>query len=108
MRRIKSVETKEHLEFSDFEGLLNEMFVLSIDGVEQTLEAELISAEKLKSNRVDGAIREPFRMQFKLPPGSNVGQALFQCEHAAIGKALMFLIPVGEDKEGWYMDANFN
>jgi hypothetical protein len=102
------VETKEHLEFSDFEGLLNDTFVLSIDGVEQTLEAELISAEKVKASGMEGAKREPFRIQFKLPPASNIGQCTMRVENPVFGAAEMFLVPVFEDDAGWYMDATFN
>ena len=102
-------DTKEQLQLSDFDGLVNETFVFSLAGVEEKVEGVLIKAEPLKAGSPPSAKRDPFVLDFKFPPNANIGQCMFQVETAK-GAPLppMFLVPRGNDEDGWYMDATFN
>lgn len=102
------LQTKKHLELADFEGLVNQTFVFSLEGVEQKVEGVLIKAEPIKSGINPEAEREPFVLEFRFPAGANIGQCLFQVETAKGERLpLMFLVPRGSDEDGWYMDATF-
>ena len=103
------LESKKHLELADFDGLVNETFVFSLEGVEQKVEGVLIKAEPMKSGTAPGVAREPFSLEFKFPPGADIGQCLLQAKTAK-GEAFppMFLVPRGADEVGWYMEAIFN
>ena len=92
------VEVKEHLELSDFEGLLNEKFVFGIEGVEQTVEGELVKARPIKSDKAPGFERDPFGLQFRFPPDANIGQCTFLTEHEKIGRIAIFLVPIDNDE----------
>ena len=99
------IEVK-HLERTDFDGLLNETFTFSVDGVKETVAGELIAVTRITSDTVND--REPFRLEFKMAPDANVGQALFKIEHRSMDPFQIFIVPVKGDAEGWYMDAIFN
>ena len=104
---VPSLAEKEHLELSDFEHLVNEKFVISLEGVEQSIEAELIQAKYVKGDtNID---RKPFCLDFKLPAGSQIAQHTYQIYNETIGAALtLFLVPYMKDDDGWYMTAQFN
>ncbi len=102
-------DTKDLLQLSDFECLLNERFVFSLEGVEQKAVAELIKAELTHSHPHPGTARVPFILEFKFPAGTNIGQGLFQVETAdGVPFPPMFLVPRGSDEHGWHMDSTFN
>ena len=97
----------DYAKASDFEDLLNDVFVFSLDGVEEKLEGELISVKRITSDTGPDVQREPFRLRFKLPAGSNVGQCVFRTEHPAMDATQLLLVPAGQDESGWYMDSTF-
>jgi len=102
-------DAKAHLELSDFEDLVNETFVFSLEGVEQKAEGVLVKAGPIKSGAHPGAVREPFLLEFMFASGANIGQCLFEVETAKGDRfPPMFLVPRGNDENGWYMDATFN
>lgn len=99
----------EYFQLSDFEALVDEIFVFSMDGVDQKIEGVLIKAELIKSGSCPGSEREPFVLEFKFPAGVNLGQCTFQVETAKVDRLPpMFLVPRGTDEDGWYMIATFN
>ncbi len=97
------------LELSEFDGLLGETFVFSLEGVEEKALGVLIKAEHIQSGTHPGVDRKPFRLDFKFPAGANIGQCVFNAE-TANGQEFppIFLIPYKEDEDGWYMNAFFN
>ncbi len=102
-------DAQQILELSDFEGLLNETFVFSLEGVEHKAEGILVKAEPIQAGSFPGAERIPFMLEFKFPAETNLGQCTFQVETTK-GDRLppMFLVPRRQDAEGWYMDSTFN
>ena len=98
----------ELLHHSDFVDLVDQRFSLSVEGVEEPLEAELIEAVELTSDPAPEVARRPFTLQFKLPPGTNLAQGLVNLRHDRLADVPVFLVPIAADHDGWYMEACFN
>lgn len=98
----------ERLELGDFEHLLGESFVFSIEGVEQTASGELIQAKTINSD--SGSDRQPFCLDFKFPADANLGQSIYFAAHEQLPeKVPLFLVPyLNTEGEGWFMTAHFN
>lgn len=96
------------LQSSDFAAFIDETFGLVVEGVEAPLAAELIEATEMGSPSTPDAPRRPFALQFRLPPGTSLGQGLAQLRHQGFPELAVFLVPVGEDDRGYYMEACFN
>lgn len=96
------------LELSEFDAHVGEVFVFGIEGVAEKAEAILIKAVHNGSGKDPNIQREPFTLDFRFPPGANLGQGVFEVETAA-GKKFppIFLVPYAEDQDGWYMTSNF-
>ena len=98
---------KEYLELEDFEGSVGREFIISVDGVEETVIGELVGAKHITSDTL--IERKPFCIDFKFPAGANLGQSLYQVEGGALEAPIsIFLIPYRGDEDGWYMTAQFN
>ncbi len=97
------------LKLTDFEDLVGNTFVFSLEGVEQKLEGVLSRAKALAPNGFPDALRDPFRLEFRFAPDANLGQCVFQVESPS-GEALppMLLVPRAGGEDGWIMDADFN
>ena len=102
-------DMQESLKLSDFEDLVGESFIISMEGVEQTAKGVLIKAGPIDSETIPDAEREPFVLDFKFPPGSDFGQGLFQIARIG-GRSYppLFLVPRANDEDGWYMDSVIN
>lgn len=96
------------LQCSDFATHVDETFVLSVEGAERSLDAELIEATESASPPAPGTSRKPFSLQFKLPPGTGLGQGMMNLCHTKLPELSLFLVPIGADENGWYMEACFN
>jgi hypothetical protein len=76
--------------------------------LEDSLEGKLIEAKELNSQSAPDAVRKPFSLQFKLAPGLGLGQGPVLLRHEKLQEADAFLVPIGADEDGWYMEACFN
>ena len=96
------------LHHSDFVDLVDDRFALAVDGVEEALEAELIEVKELPANAAPELQRTPFVLQFRLPAGTSLAQGTFNLRHEKLDDLALFLVPIGADEKGWYMEACFN
>jgi len=97
------------LTLATFEPLLNQKFTLSVEGVDDSAEAELVEAKKTEIvGDPESVPREPFSLLFKLPPERTLGQYTYKVENPALGSVSLFLVPWKGDEEGWWMVATFN
>lgn len=55
-----------------------------------------------------GAIREPFALTFRGPPGLRLPQGIYRMRHAQLGEMEIFIVQVGSDAAGSYFEAIFN
>lgn len=96
-----------HLE--DFAPLVGEEFIFARGSGERQLRAELVVAESLGGApaALEGA-RAPFRLEFRFPPSSDIGQATFDLDHPSLGSVAVFLVPREDSTDGWMMDTIFN
>ncbi len=95
---------------SYFQPLIDETFHFWIENPEENVAGVLTDAKSLSSSRPAGAdLAEPFRLDFRFPPGFGERQNLFQLR-APDGRTLppMFLVARSADDNGWHMDATFN
>lgn len=96
------------LQHSDFEGLVNETFAVTVEGREEAIEAELIEAELLNSQTAPGVERKPFALQFRLPPEAGLDQGTFKLRHERLEEVALFLVPISADESGWFMESCIN
>ena len=91
---------------SHFAPLVGDRFKLDI-GAGKSLEAELVSATKLRT--VSGQKREPFSLLFRTPGNkAYLNQQMYRLEHPKLGVLDFFLVPVGLDSQGLQLEAVFN
>jgi hypothetical protein len=103
------IEEKKWVELSDFAGLTGEMFIFSIDGVDEHAEGELCEAKPIGSATAPGVEREPFSLEFKFRPGADLGQSVYQVRTKSGQKfPPLFLVPSASNEEGWYMHVTVN
>ncbi len=95
--------TLEQLQLATFEPLLNTEFqVADSDGNQVTM--KLVEATRGPEDpRLD-----QFSLVFKSPPGPVMPQGTYRFQHSGIGKADLFVVPIGQDEKGVYYQAVFN
>jgi hypothetical protein len=77
----------------------------------KTIEMELIEAAKLPVHPGRGgqaARREPFSLLFRGPKEFVLPQRIYPVEQETLGKAEIFLVPIGPDEIGQRYEAVFN
>jgi hypothetical protein len=70
----------------------------------ESVEVELTEVSELRERRGGKA----FSALFLVPAGYNVEQGLYQLEHEELGRADLFLVPVGLGQERLRLEAVFN
>jgi hypothetical protein len=55
-----------------------------------------------------GARREPFSIVFRGSPEDCLQQSTYQLEHEQMGTLDLFLVPIGQDEQGYCYEAVFN
>jgi len=96
------------LQHADFAPLVGEAFTIRSSVVEHPIEATLIDARESTARPAPDAVRSPFSIQFQLPNTVQLPQGTVHVEHPAISPSDLFLVPIGTDDDGWYMEACFN
>lgn len=51
---------------------------------------------------------EAFSLMFQGPSDLSLGQGIHKLKHSALGELEIFLVPVGQDKDGFQYEAVFN
>ena len=75
----------------------------------QVVSATLFEARELVDNRpASAAVRQPFSLLFRLPPGVRLPQRIYALEHDQLGRLDIFLVPVRQEAEGLVLEAIFN
>ena len=86
----------------DFEALVGDEFVLTIEAGELTL---TLSSVRRSGRGGDG--REPFAVLFNGPAEPVLAQATRRLAHPRLGELEIFLVPVGRDEAGCAYEAVF-
>ena len=88
---------------AQFSEYLNTTFWISL-GASNTLEVELVAVNELKQSATAkepaNAKRERFSLIFKGPKNTPLRQDTYTIKHHNLGTLLIFLVPMGNDKNG--------
>lgn len=87
-----------------FESLIGGVFTLETRPV---VELKLVEAVA-SGARLEGAVREPFRLEFAGPAGLRMPQRIYRMEHPATGAIELFLVQTGDGPEGSRIEAVFS
>lgn len=90
-----------------FQPLVRQNFTLAQDGLDETIEAELVEAKASPYEAAPNAIRVPFSILFRFDPIYAPQQCVCTGSHDAIDSMVLLLVPVEEDEKGYYMEAVF-
>lgn len=101
-------ETPKIYTLEDFKPLVGQNFTLAQDGLEETIEGELIEAEASPYPAHPGAARDPFALLFRLNPTYEPSQIICTISHDSIGSTDVLLVPMKSDEKGYYMEAIFS
>lgn len=97
-----STEVQRTVTREQFAEQLHTTFTLTAGDV--ALTAELVEySERPPTRRY-----EQFSLLFRVPRDAQVAQDTWEVEHDVLGCEPMFLVPVGRDGEGLYLEAVFN
>ena len=88
----------------DFEPLVGQNFTLAQEGLDETIEGELVEAKASPYEAAPKAIRDPFNILFRLDPQYAPHQCVCTISHDAIGSMTLLLVPVEADEKGYYME----
>jgi hypothetical protein len=108
----------DKLRGADFAPHLHETFRLSLGPWDQAhdpaahgppLAIELIDVTDLGAEAAaDPPGRRPFSLIFREPGGAHLPQRIYAIEHPALGRLMVFLVPIGPDQVGMRYQAIFN
>lgn len=96
------------IQASDFAELLNDSFDLSGAGINGKIQAKLIEVKELNLAPAPGTERKPFSLQFRLAPDQKLSQNTCDLTHPSLSLEMILLVPIGEDQDGWYLEACFS
>lgn len=94
-------------QLEDFVPHLEKEFILSQEGVDQTLSVTLIEAEALKHALPEG-MRQGFSLLFQLPPNLPLEQGIYTIANDDFGTCSLFLTSVQPNETGSLMESIFN
>jgi len=101
-------ETPKIYRLEDFTPLVGQNFTLSQEGIEETIEGELIEAEASPYPSHPDAARDPFSLLFRLDPIYETPQIACTISHDTLGSIPVLLVPVNSDDKGYYMETIFS
>jgi hypothetical protein len=99
--------TERGLVFEDFADKVDEVFVISQEGV-PAVPLTLKEAELLNPAFAPSGMRPPFVLTFFARDPRIFPQSLYRMEHQELGAVTIFLVPGGKDAEGVTYYATFN
>lgn len=94
----------EHLTSASFAAQLNTKFRIT-PGPGKLVELELVEVKD--SSDVEGQV-ERFSAFFRGPLESFLQQSTYEMAHEQLGDFALFIVPIRQDKEGFYYEAVFN
>ena len=100
----------ENLTHATFQPLVGQQFCIHISP-EQSVDVELLEARPFPAAPMrDGKsrTRDPFSLLFRGSKTVRLPQRIYGVEHAAFGRADIFLVPLGPDAAGERYEAVFN
>jgi hypothetical protein len=89
----------------DFSPLLHGLFRLTAGELSLDLELVEVNDSGRKSTTQE---RAPFSILFKGTREKLVPQQMYRVEHETLGAMDLFIVPVREDKDGYYYEAVFS
>lgn len=95
----------ELLTLEHFAGCLNEVFHVSFSDGE--IDFTLVEATPLAMT-MPGAARAPFSLVFRNPSIIVFPQMIYRMRHERAGAFEIFLVPIGQDRDGSLYQAVFN
>ncbi len=99
--------TERGLVFEDFADKVDEVFVVSQDGV-PAIPVTLKDATLLNPAFAAPGLRPPFSLTFFARDPRILPQSLYRMEHQELGAVTIFLVPAAKDAEGVTYVATFN
>ncbi len=100
----------DSLTLSSFSKHLNSTFEIDTDSTDPII-ASLIEAKKLASqspNESSVTDRSPFSLVFRCNKDVFLEQKIYKMRHKLMGNLEIFLVPVGNGKDGLLYEAVFN
>ncbi len=91
------------LHHKDFAGCLNDRFQV-VDEYTAPFDLELIQVSEEKAAQK----QRVFSVLFRGPSDKFLSQRTYKLKHHRLGEREIFLVPVGQDKEGFQYQAVFN
>jgi len=95
--------TTRHHARADFAEQVGSTFSITVDG------GAVVAAELLAVT--DGTVSpdtEQFALHFRLPADVAPVQRMYEVTHDVLGPVPLFLVPIGRDAAGLYLEAAFN
>ncbi len=102
----------DKLTSEDFSAHIHESFRIKPEGGDNGATygpgvAELIEVNELSTPQNRPEKRTPFSLIFRCSNEVIMPQQIYLVEHAQLGPLMMFLVPVGQDQEGYLYEAIF-
>jgi hypothetical protein len=101
----------DHLDAATFNAHLNTPFRI-LQASNPLMDAELVEViERGVANETlprAAERQERFSIVFRGPRDKLLQQGIYQMQHNQLGALELFLVPVGQDREGLYYEAVFN
>lgn len=97
----------DKLTLGSFEPLLGKVFDLILDDG-SVLQMTLFQATALKAYEYPGRTRAPFQIRFKGPLTILLEQKIYTLRNADLGTEAIFLVPIGQESDGFVYQAVFN
>ena len=91
----------------DFEARLNERFDVTLS--DRTIyPLTLVEAVALPRQHAPSLRREPFQLKFRGPGPGYLPQQIHALRNETLGLCSLFLVPIGQDGDGFLYQAVFN
>lgn len=97
----------EKLTLNTFVPLQAQTFTLALDGG-ATLPLLLVEATALPGHAFPGRQRDPFHLRFKGPLSVLLDQRIHPLLHPAVGTLELFIVPIGQEPDGFIYQAVFS
>lgn len=95
------------LTLASFEPLVGQTFEAVLDA-DVVVPLTMFQATALKSYEYPGQSRAPFQLRFKGPATHFLQQQIYPLRNPALGAVTIFLVPIGQEADGYVYQAVFN
>lgn len=97
----------ELLTFDAFDGRVGEVFQVAA-GSGETIQLRLMEVQRLSQRQSTPDSRDGFSLMFHGPLSHFLPQQIHSLEHAVMDELAIFLVPVGQDSDGYRYQAIFS